>query len=108
MEYDDFVSFMTDVVLPRQLSNPSDIRLDGQLTGGNREVAGTFWHNRRLWKVHSDTHYEPLLIALYAAEEGDDPFIEEGTDRGECLALIPELRSRQRSRHKYLYIYALS
>jgi hypothetical protein len=55
-----------------------------------------------------DTHYEPLMLALSTAEAGADPFMEEDTPRGRCLALTSELRARQRSPHKRLYIYSWS
>lgn len=105
---DDFASFMHSVVLPRRTANPDHIRLDGATTGGSFEVTGQFWYNGRRWIVHADTHYEPLLIACAAAEEGIDPFVEEDTARGRSLALIPGLRAKQRSRHKHLYIYSWS
>jgi hypothetical protein len=108
MVHDDFVSFMRAEVLPRREANPDHIRLDGASSGGTRDVAGRFRHNGLAWVVHADTHYEPLLIALTAAEAGKDPFVEEDTERGRCLSLTPELRTRQRSPHKYLYIYTWS
>jgi hypothetical protein len=106
--YDDFLSFMRAEVLPRQAANPDHIRLDGATTGGSRDVAGRFHHNGAVWVVHADTHYEPLMLACAAAEDGVDPFVEEDTARGRCLALSPDLRARQRSPHKYLYLYSWS
>jgi hypothetical protein len=104
--YADFLSFMRSVVLPRQSTNPDHIRFDGAQTGGNREAAGHFRHGGQIWVVHADTHYEPLMLAHAAAEDGADPFIEEDTPCGRCLSLTAELRARQKSPHKYLYIYA--
>jgi hypothetical protein len=101
----DFRSFMQIVVLPSKAAQPTAIRLDGARTGGNRTVAGTFRHHGTLWKVHADTHYEPLEIAYKAALEGQDPFVEGRTSSGKCLALRADLRASQRSRPKYLYIY---
>jgi hypothetical protein len=106
--YDDFLSFMRAEVLPRQATNPDHIRLDGATTGGSRDAAGRFRHHGVAWVVHEDTHYEPLMIAYAAAQAGVDPFVEENTARGRRLALTPELRARQRSPHKYLYIYSWS
>jgi hypothetical protein len=106
--HDDFLSFMRAEVLLRQAANPDHIRLDGATTGGSRDVVGRFRHNGLSWVVHADTHYEPLLLALAAAKAGSDPFVEEDTARGRCLSLAPELRARQRSPHKYLYIYSWS
>jgi hypothetical protein len=104
--YEDFSTFMRAVVLPRRATRPADIRLDGARTGGSRGVAGRFRHHGRMWVVHEDTHYEPLALAYGAAQAGSDPFVEEDTARGRCLALVPELRARQQSPHKYLYIYS--
>ena len=106
MVYDDFLSFVRVEVLPRRAANPDHIRLDGATTGGSRDVAGRFRHNDLGWVVHADTHYEPLLLAHAAAEAGADPFVEEDTARGRCLALAPAVRALQKSPHKHLYIYS--
>jgi len=106
--YKDFVSFVQDVVLPRQALNPDHLRLDGATTGGNREVAGKFHYNGIDWVVHSDSHYEPLLLAFASAKAGTEPFIEENTKKGRCLSLKPEIRAQQKSKYKYLYIYSWS
>lgn len=108
MVYDDFLSFVRAEVLPRQAANPDHVRLDGTNTGGSRDVAGRFRHNDLAWVVHADTHYEPLLLAYAAAEAGADPFVEEDTARGRCLALTPAVRALQQSPHKHLYIYSWS
>jgi hypothetical protein len=104
----NFLSFMRAEVLPRRAAKPDHIRLDGATTGGSRDVAGRFRHHGLVWVVHEDTHYEPLMIAYAAAEAGADPFVEEDTERGRCLTLTAELRARQQSPHKYLYIAASS
>jgi hypothetical protein len=104
--YADFLSFMRSVVLPLRAANPDDVRLDGERTGGNQKAAGRFRHDGREWMVHMDTHYEPLMLALSAAEAGADPFVEEETPRGRCLALVPGLRARRGSPYKHLYIYS--
>ena len=104
----NFVSFMQAVVLPRRASHPDHLRLDGALTGGNREAAGEFQRNGIGWVVHSDTHYEPLLLAFASAKAGTDPFIEEKTKKGRCLSLKPEIRAQQKSKYKHLYIYSWS
>ena len=83
-------------------------RLDGQHTGGNRAVAGEFRHLGKRWKVHSDTHYEPLLVAYEAATAGNDPFVEAPTRSGLSLDLNDQLRSKlSERRHKYIYIYEI-
>jgi hypothetical protein len=103
--YDDFVSFINAEILPRKAAQPDATRLDGQRTGGSREVVGRFRYDGYAWVVHADSHYEPLEIAYEAHLQGMRPFVQEPTDRGQSLALAPDLRARQSSAHKYLYIY---
>ena len=106
-DYPSFRAFVEQMILPMQSAHPDDIRLDGQPTGGNREVVGTFWHAGRQWKVHADTHYRPVLIAYGALQAGElsDPFIERPTKSGACLDLVPALRARTGDPDKHLYIY---
>lgn len=108
MTYQSYVAFVEHVVLPRRSRNPHHIRLDGETSGGNTVVAGVFRHDGREWKVHEDSHYEPLLIAYEAMKGGDpSPFVEQQTKRGTALDLKPELRLRRSNpRHKHLYIYS--
>lgn len=79
--YPSFAAFMDEVVRPLGEARPGDLRLDGEVTGGNRTVVGSFDHAGRVWKVHADTHYEPLRIATrsLAANPKMDPFIVEHT-----------------------------
>ena len=105
-----FNEFYEQIVLPAKKINPHHIRLDGEIAGGNRKIFGSFTHNNRIWKVHSDTHYEPLMLAYeYSCLdcEKNDPFIMETTRNGSnCLALIDKLfRLQINSKYKYLYIY---
>jgi len=58
-----FSAFMRDAVIPHRQANPAARRLDLAWSGGNRAVFGRFLHHGRRWKVHSDTHFEPLEIA---------------------------------------------
>jgi hypothetical protein len=105
--FPSYERFVEEVVLLRRQANAADRRLDGWLSGGNFAVAGVFEHAGRQWKVHEDSHYEPLLIAYEAMRGGDEqPFVEEPTKRGVSLNLRPELRAKMRTdRFKYLYIY---
>lgn len=109
MTHSSYLSFAESIVLPRRSQNPSHIRLDGETSGGNFAVAGTFRGDGREWKAHEDSHYEPLVIAYEAASAGDPwPFIEVPTKNGTALDLKPDLRERMSDRrHKYLYIYSL-
>jgi hypothetical protein len=105
--FESFAAFVEAVVLPGKETNPGHKRLDGQQTGGNFAVAGEFRHRGRSWKVHADTHYEPLLVAYESARRGEDPFIEAPTKRGVALDLTDELRrTLTEQRFKYVYIYA--
>ena len=107
--YQNFIEFMEQAVIPEQKANPEHIRLDGQLSGGNRSIFGCFEHFGRTWKVHSDTRYEPLMLAHDAAVEGKDPFVESTTNGGgSSLVLQPEIKERQNTPYKYLYIYEIS
>jgi hypothetical protein len=109
VEYPSYERFVVDVVLPRRQQNPAHRRLDGWSSGGNFAVAGFFVYQERRWKVHEDSHYEPLLIAYEAMTAGDPaPFVEEPTKHGASLNLKPNLRERMSStRFKYLYIYEI-
>jgi hypothetical protein len=102
-EYATFREFVEHLVLPMREAHPDHKRLDGQPSGGNRTVAGTFWHRGRRWKVHADTHYRQLLIAYEALRSGEvpDPFVEKATKNGISLDLAPSLRARTGDREKY-------
>lgn len=106
-DYPTYRVFVEQVILPMRSANPTDKRLDGQPTGGNRDVVGRFKHQRRLWKVHADTHYEPLLLAYEALVTGEtsDPFVATPTSRGYRLDLVPVLQARRLARHRHMYIY---
>ena len=104
--YPSFVSLVEAVVLPARAASPSDLRLDGQRSGGNRDSFGEFQHGTRGWRVHADTHYEPLLLAYEAAKSGANPFVEVATKQGNSLDLTDDLRLRlSEPRFKYIYIY---
>ena len=94
---------------PLRAEHPSWRRLDGASSVGNRGVVATFRHDGEVWKVHADTHFEPLEIARRAtrAEPGSDPFVVEHAQAGRCLALREDLDTPYASRHKHLYIYEL-
>jgi hypothetical protein len=104
--HSSFVSFMEAVVLPARAASPTDIRLDGSRTGGNFAVFGEFEYGATQWKVHSDSHYEPLMLAYEVAKNGTDPFVKVPTKRGNSLDLNADLRLRlSERRFKYIYIY---
>ncbi len=106
MVHPDFGTFYRSIVLPNQAKNPGQKRLDGKQTGGSRDSAGQFLYQNKAWTVHMDSNFEPLRIAYDAFEQGIDPFRFQDTARGIALALVPDLKSKQSGRHKYLYIYS--
>ena len=91
-----FASFVEGYVLPLREAHPGWRRLDGETTGGNRAVAARFLHQGTTWKVHADTHFDPLLVAYDVIRGGADPFEQESTRTGDgsCLVLIPEVRAK--------------
>ena len=103
--YPNFAEFVRAEVLPLQDEHPEWVRLDGVAGGDNRTVVGRFIHHGTTWKVHADTHFQPLLAAFASAERGADPFTEKPTKTDRCLELVPELRPEPAS-PKHLYIYA--
>ncbi len=97
---------MEAVVIPRKALDPAKVRFDGWSpnSGGNREIAGRFRHQGKAWKMHSDTRFEPLLIAYAEVKKGRrDPFVEEITQRERGTRLV--LRNDLWKGFKYLYIY---
>ena len=101
-----FLEFMEKRVLPHRDAHPDWQRLDGAQTGGNWEVFGRFLRAGGRWRVHADTHFEPLLIAWEAVRGGDpDPFVESPTTRGLRLDLRDDLAARVKSGFRHLYIY---
>ena len=106
--YDGFLELMESALLADRAANPTHVRLDGAQTGGNWEVAGRFRHHGKVWKVHADTHYEPLMIAYNAVKKNNsfDPFVEQPTQHGKCLVLKDPLHhSKSVPRFKHIYIY---
>lgn len=105
----DFKTFMKQAVLPREEEIGGERRLDGQPSGGNFDVFGSFAHQGALWVVHADTHFATLRIAYdeVLRDGGSDPFVAEPTARGMSLNLRPGLRAAYPQRFKHLYIYAL-
>lgn len=96
-----FTAWMEDQVLPLG----DQRRLDGRDAGGNREVAGRFLRYGTTWKVHADTHLEPLRLALEAERRGEDPFVIGQSKNGRTLELVERLQRRRGTRFKHLYVY---
>jgi hypothetical protein len=114
MIHDSFEKWMNAVVVPQHTANPKDVRLDGEPVGSesSRRSAGKFRHSGKAWTVDEDTHYEGLLIAYTAINNGTtpDPFVEKPTRTGKrtCLVLDANLTEQSGNDNpKYLYIYSL-
>lgn len=101
--YSSFEKLMIENVLPFSKLNNTWIRLDGQNSGGNRQVYAFFSYKGKIWKIHSDTHFEELIKAYTEIQNGNDPFIITSTRKAnsECLELRPELVNNP----KHIYIY---
>jgi hypothetical protein len=105
--FDSFRSLMSSVK-DLERKHPTWIRLDGQTEGSSQRAFACFRHQGKLWKVDEDTRFEPLNLAYDAEEAGLDPFVPRPTSRSKsrtCLELKDDIRSRQKSKPKYLYIY---
>jgi hypothetical protein len=103
--YPTYSAFVEGVVLPARKANPDHQRLDGWSGGGNREVAGRFMRDGRVWKVHADSRYEPLLLAYESERVGGEPFRHDRTKNGDSLVLVDELEAQRQTPFKHLYIY---
>lgn len=101
--YSGFEKLIKENILPFRKLNSTWIRLDGQNSGGNRQVYAFFSYKGKIWKIHSDTHFEELLKAYKDIQNGNDPFIITTTRKvnNECLELKPELANSP----KHIYIY---
>ncbi|HEU0016338.1 MAG TPA: hypothetical protein VFQ45_21845 [Longimicrobium sp.] len=106
--YDSFQSFYEAEVEPRRRVNPDHRRLDGEPSGGNWDVVGRFRHQGRVWKVHTDTHYEPLALAYHSLTGSPprDPFVLATTESGDRLDLAADLQQARGTPHRHLYAYS--
>ena len=105
--FGSFVELMEARVLPHRDAHPDWKRLDGAESGGNWEIFGRFMRAGARWKLHADSHLEPLLIAYDAVQTGEaDPFVEVPTNRGIRLDLKDYLATRVKSGFRHMYIYS--
>ncbi|RYE59364.1 MAG: hypothetical protein EOP48_01130 [Sphingobacteriales bacterium] len=95
--YLPFDKFYDEVIEPLAKDNPGWKRVDGNEANGNRTPVGYFEHDGTIWRVNSDSRFEPLKKARTAFAAGNNPFVR----RTNCLDLVPELATRP----KHLYIY---
>lgn len=72
---------------------------------GNREVVGKFRYANRVWVVHGDTRFEPVIRAYRAIinDETLDPFIIRPAKVRDSLDLQPKLKAPNQP--KYFYVY---
>ncbi|MEI7597656.1 MAG: hypothetical protein WCK02_18055 [Bacteroidota bacterium] len=98
--YNSFVDFFNI-----EVNSINSLRIDGRTKGGNREVAGKFCYMGNLWKVHKDSHIEPLRKAFDAFNNNQDPFIEIPTNghKGACLDLNSAVIAKGKFKHLYIY-----
>jgi hypothetical protein len=103
--HNSFRDWVAAEILPLQRENPSWHRLDGESSGGTRNVVGRFRHVGRVWVVHGDTRFEPVLRAYEAIATGSlqDPFTVQRAKVRDCLDLLPRLKTPKQP--KYFYVY---
>jgi hypothetical protein len=105
--YTDFGAMMRQVVIPMHMAEPSHARLDSPRTDGNWDVLCRFQWKARVWKVHMDSHFEPLMLAYYGWQYslGDDVFVESAIETGVRLDIVDVVAAIRPTRHRYLYLY---
>ena len=108
-EYESFILFMESLILPMMLENPTHKRLDGKESGGNMKIIGKFRHLGLKWKVHKDTHYEPLLLAYYAFKYKNEAEVFKINNDNSIPKLIfaDAINNFRDSHSAYLYIYQI-
>jgi hypothetical protein len=100
-----FGDFITAEVIPHQESHPEWKRLDGwdrdpskTTQNGNRTIFAQFRHAGKMWKVHVDTKFAPLMEA-YRKQDGD-PFVEDPTKKKQGT----KLQTRPPSKCMFIYL----
>jgi hypothetical protein len=105
--HNSFQNWVIAEVLPLKKRNPSWCRLDGEMTGSNRNVVARFKHLDRVWGVHGDTRIDLILRAYDAVVSGkvQDPFVVQRTAKNvrDCLDLTPQLKLPRQPKHFYVY-----
>ena len=99
--YDSFTQLYENEVISLIKKNPDWIRLDGAISGGNREIFAKFKYKGKTWKIHSDTHIEKLKNAYKMLINGEDPFVEKYT-KDKSLTL--DLKNNKGYKHLYIYL----
>ena len=101
MIHSSFAAWVKAEVLPRA----GQLRLDGLLAGGNRDLFGQFRHQGERWEVHGDTRVDKVLVAYNAwlTKQVTDPFVQEQATTRPCLNLVKSLRVPKTPKHLYIY-----
>lgn len=88
-EFKDFKTFYKKAVEPLKKANIGQIRLDGKLKGGTRNVFAYFWYMDKKWKVNADTYIDRLKLAYDQLEHTEEPFEIKATrdHKGETLTI---------------------
>ena len=104
-EYQTLSEFYLQQVLPYKNANPTDIRLDGRMSGASRNVSAYFWYLKKKWKVDGDTDIDRLKLAFEKVGSTDEPFKIKPTrdKKGVCLVI-----KDQPLRNKKFYVYRVS
>ncbi len=104
MIHNSFSDWVTTDVMPLQRKNPTWHRLDGEPSGGNRNVVGRFRHLGRVWVVHGDTRFDPVLRAFGAIQNGTkNPFVIKPAKVRDCLDWTPKMAIKGQPKHFYFY-----
>jgi len=74
-EFKDFKTFYKKAVEPLKKANIGQIRLDGKMNGGTRNVFAYFWYQDKKWRVNADTYIDRLKIAYDLLATTDEPFL---------------------------------
>ncbi len=103
-EFKDFKTFYKKAVEPLKKANIGQIRLDGKLKGGTRNVFAYFWYKDKKWKVNADTYIDRLKIAFDEMSKSDEPFVIKSTrdNKGETLTI-----KGQAIRNTKFYVYSV-
>jgi hypothetical protein len=88
--YTSFSDLIQNAVLEIRRQHPDWIRLDGNVSGGNRNTFATFRYKYKTWKIHSDTTLDALLIAWELESAGKVPFEIAVTAKGNSCLRLPE------------------
>ncbi|MES2418649.1 MAG: hypothetical protein V4541_10720 [Bacteroidota bacterium] len=104
-EFKDFKTFYKKAVEPLRKTNIGQVRLDGKLKGGTRNVFAYFWYMDKKWKVNADTYIDRLKIAFDELANTNEPFVIKPTRdyKGETLAI-----KGQPIRNSKFYVYLVN